>query len=293
MFSYYETCAFFKIGCLDLKYLLNLYNLRKTKEEAQATSVASNIRQFGCTNSFQRPDIKEKIVKTNLERYGVTNARKLEVTKEKYKQTCLLKYGVENVHQAEFVKEKTRKTNIDRYGGPAPLSSEHIKAKAKKTCMERYNTPWMGRNHSYHHIDDKFDSKDEECLYDLLVSVYGKNNVGVHVYSDFFEKEIDFVVADKGYADYDKVLYIEYHGWYGHGPEPYDPNSKKHQEILNNWRAKGYTSYINNWLYRDPELLEIAKWHKLRFKAIYRKDFIEIKRNNLAKQEFIKSLKEL
>ena len=188
---------------------------------------------------------------------------------------------------------KARKTCLEKYGGPAPICSVEVKEKIKQTCLKKYHTSWMGRNHNYHHIDKFFDSKDEKYLYDLFVSIYGYNNVCVHNYSDFLEKEIDFIIIDKKCADWNKVLYIEYHGWYGHGPEPYNPANPNHQKIITQWQAKGFTSFIKLWTYSDPKTLENAKWFNLRYKAIYKNELKAIKSNKHFRDQFIKDLKKL
>ena len=238
-------------------------------------------------NPFQVKEYKEKIKQTNLKKYGIDSLLKKKEFREKNKEICFKKCGNENYNN----REKAKETCLKRYGGVAPICSSEIKEKIKKTCFERYKSSWMGRNHSYHHVDKLFDSKDEKYLYDLFVSIYGYNNVCIHNYSDFLEKEIDFIIIDKGCADWNKVLYIEYHGWYGHGPEPFNPNNIKHQEILEQWKTKGLNSFIKLWTVLDPKTLENAKWFNLRYKTIYKNELKLIKTSKRFQKQFIDNLK--
>ena len=289
LFTFYDTCKFFKISTASLRKLLTVYNLHKTKQESILSEKLHFLKKYGVENPFQAKECKEKIKQTMQNRYGIDSLLKSPEFRNKNKESCFEKYGNENYNN----REKAKKTCLEKYGGPAPICSVEVKEKIKQTCLKKYHTSWMGRNHSYHHIDKFFDSKDEKYLYDLFVSIYGYNNVCVHNYSDFLEKEIDFIIIDKKCADWNKVLYIEYHGWYGHGPEPYNPANPNHQKIITQWQTKGFTSFIKLWTYSDPKTLENAKWFNLRYKAIYKNELKAIKSNKHFRDQFIKNLKKL
>ena len=61
------------------------------------------MRKYGCRNTFQVQEFKDKAVAKLQERYGegVTSPAKSEEILRKMQDTCLKKYGVENPYQAQ------------------------------------------------------------------------------------------------------------------------------------------------------------------------------------------------
>lgn len=96
------------------------------------------LEKYGCENSFQVEEFKDKIKKTNLERYGYEYSTMNHNIQEKYKKTCLDKYGCDNVSKFKEIKEKKKNTYIKHYGVDSPLKCEIIKQKYKQTCLKKY-----------------------------------------------------------------------------------------------------------------------------------------------------------
>ena len=97
----------------------------------------------GLTNSFQFPEVKEKIKKTMLEKYGVEYSGQIEEKKIKSKQTWIKKYGVDNPAKSDIVKEKSKNTCLEKYGVEYSFQSENNKEKSKQTLLSRYGVECM------------------------------------------------------------------------------------------------------------------------------------------------------
>lgn len=82
--------------------------------------------------------IKNKM--TNLEKYGCENSFQSEEVKEKIKETNLLKYGVEFPTQSKDIREKIKQISFERYGTENPAKSEIIQTRMKNTCLEKFGS---------------------------------------------------------------------------------------------------------------------------------------------------------
>lgn len=87
----------------------------------------TNLKKYGCENSFQSEEVKDKIKETNLLKYGVEFPTQSKDIREKIKQINLERYGVEYPVRLDSVKNKIRKTCIERYKSSCFLSSEEMK----------------------------------------------------------------------------------------------------------------------------------------------------------------------
>ena len=56
-------------------------------------------REYGVTNRFALPSVKEAIVKTNVSKYGVSNPMQNDTVRQRMKATCLSRFGVEHPMQ--------------------------------------------------------------------------------------------------------------------------------------------------------------------------------------------------
>lgn len=77
---------------------------------------------------------------TNLKKYGCENSFQSEEVKDKIKETNLLKYGVEFPTQSKDIREKIKKINLERYGVEYPVRLDSVKNKIRETCIERYKS---------------------------------------------------------------------------------------------------------------------------------------------------------
>lgn len=87
----------------------------------------SNLKEYGCENSFQSDLIKLKIKQTNLLKYGVEYPSQSDDIRSKIQKTLNENYGVENPAKSEEIKLKIKKTCIDKYDSHCFLSSEKMK----------------------------------------------------------------------------------------------------------------------------------------------------------------------
>lgn len=108
-----------------------------------------NLIKYGCENSFQREDVKEKIKQTFLERYGATSYTKTKEYKEKVKKTNLKKYGVVNPMQNEEIKNKAIQTNLKKYGVSNVMFVDKFVEKIKNTMLTKYGVENYSQTEDY------------------------------------------------------------------------------------------------------------------------------------------------
>jgi len=244
-------------------------------EKVQEKMKKTNFKIRGVENPFQSEEVKKKIKQTNFKILGVENPFQSEKIKKKIRETCNERYGVEFSLQSEEVRAKIKQTNFERYGFESPLQSEEIKEKIKQTNLERYKAEnpsqskevqkkkyqTMKKNNSFH------TSKPEEKLYSTLCTIYGKEYIIRQYKDNRYPFNCDFYVKDFDF-------FIELNKWQGHGKEPYDPNNKKHQDILKSWEEKTngndmYFAMINVWTKSDPYKRKVAKENNLNYLEVF------------------------
>lgn len=247
---------------------------------------------------------------------------------ERNKRGCLLKYGVDNASKLAEVKEKRVKTMIEKYGVTnsylipeiyenARLDVSVIKRvnNCKNTLMEKYgvncsfNLPWVKCNKNtteakIKEYNTKLKNKsfkgktsnEENTVFIILSNKFGENDI-VRPYIDERYKnpktnrfyECDFYIKSLD-------LFIEYQGYWTHGPHPFNEKSYEDIEILNNIinKAKHSTKYkdaIITWTERDVIKRNVAKENKIKYLELwpYRccKLTIEEQINNYIKRALI------
>lgn len=312
--GYYNHCST-RCSSLD-KNVLNKSKLTKLKRYGDENyhnieqMKETNLKKYGVEFNLSSDKIRQKIKNTNLQKYGVNSVLKLKevhskgiekaATKEvryKVKETCLNKYGVENISQCEIIQNKKKETNMKKYGVEwFPKSSKYkslfnnknyvnkINNKRRKTCLERYGVEFSSqtinmqkKRYNTLKINKSFNkSKPEERCYNLLLTKF--SNVFRNYKTNEYPFACDFYIPELN-------LYIEYNGFWTHGPtkyhEPFDKNNINHINALNIWikrsnelginnrKKKLYQNAIKIWSIEDPKKLKTFIDNKLNFKIFY------------------------
>jgi hypothetical protein len=117
----------------------------------------TNMFLYGVENSFNRPDVWNKMKNTILNIFGVENIsqnldikekvkntrnnfseEKRQEIREKTSNTNLERYGETSYTKTNEYLEKTKRTSLIKYGTENPNQSEIVKNKSRKTCLEKY-----------------------------------------------------------------------------------------------------------------------------------------------------------
>lgn len=203
----------------------------------------------------------EKNLATKLDRYGDTTYN----NQAQHIQTCLDRYGVEHHNQTDEAKKKISGTRI----------REKSQEKAKQTIIAKY-----GDMTSYYNMINckryetmrkngtlgSRETKPEKEMYQKLCQEYGEDNV----IKQYYDKErypfrCDFYVIPE-----DK--FIELHGFWTHGPHPFNKNDPKDQELLlqlEDEQTDWSRAIIYTWADLDVRKLETARRNNLNYEAIY------------------------
>ena len=110
------------------------------------------------------------------------------------------------------------------------------------------------------------ETKPEKEMYQKLCQEYGEDNV----IKQYYDKErypfrCDFYIIPE-----DK--FIELHGFWTHGPHPFNKNDPKDQELLlqlEDEQTEWSRAIIYTWTDLDVRKLETAKQNNLNYEAIY------------------------
>lgn len=234
------------------------------------------LRKYGVDNISKVDEIKEKKKQTHIKHYGTENNFGLESVK----QTIINKYGIDNISKLDEIKENKKHTTFLHYGVEYyilhPIARE--KRKSLESIIKEHET--KKKNGSYKN------SNEEDYVYILLQKKFGKENI-IRQYIDNIKYpfKCDFYIKN-----YD--IYIEYNGYCSHGKHPYDHNSIKDNEILENWkynneriqkltnRKSQYQNYIETWTIRDPKKRLYAKKYNLNYIELWSIDEAQMYINN-------------
>lgn len=280
----------------------NYHNIEQMKK--------TNLKKYGTQFSLSSEEIRQKIKNTNLKKYGVTSILKLKkvhdkgikkaatkASRNKVKNTCLQKYGVENVSKCEIIKNKKKETNLKKYGVEWFAKSDKYKNlfknkdfvknfnnSRKNTCLNKYGVQNCSqikaaqiKRYNTMKLNNTFNkSKPEQRCYEKLLAKFSnvKRNYKTKLYPfacDFYIPELD--------------LYIEYNGYWTHGPTkyhcPFDKSNEEHLNVLKLWEQKSkeinfkfntkkiYKNAIRIWSIEDPLKLKTFKENNLNYKIFY------------------------
>jgi len=123
-------------------YIINDLNEIVLCSECNEKKVKFNSFSVGhskcCSKKCQKKWTKKKRIETNLKKYGCENTFQSSIIKEKIKKTNIERYGVDIPSKSTTIKEKTIKTNLQRYGCKSPLNNDSVKEKTIKTNIKKY-----------------------------------------------------------------------------------------------------------------------------------------------------------
>ena len=247
---------------------------------------------------------RENFEKTMLLKYGVKNALQNKEILKRAKDTIFERYGVSSPVKNESIKEKIVKTNIKKYGNIAPACSKEIIDKIKQTNIKKYGTEWYFNTDDYKELRKKnqnewaekaidsavrngtrYSSKPEEKMFELLCSIFGKNNVIRQYKTKEYPFLCDFYLVKQN-------IYIEYNGTYFHSDSLYDEvrDKEKYLKLLEkcNDGKPTYKRMLDVWSVKDKKKYEVAKKNNLNFIIMYKywdNDWLEFTKGRISYSE--------
>ena len=99
-----------------------------------------NLKNHGCGNPFNNPDIQIGIRKLMLEKYGSENISQTDHFKVKSKETFLKNFGYDNPQKCPEINNRTNQTRKDKYGDN--LNGWAVKSTTFETNLNRYGNKW-------------------------------------------------------------------------------------------------------------------------------------------------------
>ena len=240
----------------------------------------NNLVKYGVENTSQLKEIQEKIIQTSLQRYNTSRPQKSDVVKNKTKQTCIDKYGTSSYYQTSEFKEKSKQTKLIRHNNEYYNNPN----KRKQTCLKRYGVKTvlvlpevMAKANSKEAIDKMNDTKrknktfnvsrQEDTLYNNLVTIFNKNNVKRQYKSDLYPFACDFYIEPLD-------MYIELNLHWTHGGHFFDKTSDADLQILAKWKEKAKKSKyfrvaLNVWTKLDLIKRDTAKKNNLNYITLW------------------------
>ena len=246
---------------------VNISKSLRTEEQKQKSLEKSKEtckKIYGCEFPNQSPIVKEHRMETFKKKYGVpyfVQSKEFQEMvpeiQEKIKKACEEEFGVDNFSKSQEFRdrlpertEKTKETCKRLYGVEYVMQIPDVRAKVLESKKRNGTTNT---------------SKNEAKIKELLLikfpdTIYQYN-------SDIYPFDCDFYIPSQD-------LYIEYHGHWTHGKEPFDKNNQKHLNIINKWEVKSknskfYRTAIYVWTDLDVRKLETFKKNKLNYKIFY------------------------
>lgn len=241
--------------------ILARFNIKKSPALVKLSQIESN------KETYSTGEPQKKIANTFKTKYGVDSILTLDSVKEKIKKTVIERYGVDHYSKTKEYREKFINTTRIRYGVDHPSQNEDIAKKMGDGIKKAYSTGEPQKkindtkrlNHTFN------SSKPEEIIYEKLVNHFSKEDVIRQYRSELYPFNCDFYIKSLD-------LYIEYQGSWCHGREPYNPNKKEHQLILEKWKKRDtdyYNIAIDRWTRSDPLKRRTAKKNNLNWKEFF------------------------
>lgn len=262
-----------------------------SKDNRIKKSETSTLKKYGVRYNLQNKKTHEK----TLEKWNGQSPFSNKEIQERAKKTIKEKYGVDNAMQVKEICQKSRRTRLEIYG-----TEKAHPEKAKATMQERYGVDYFSQSNKFKKLwpknggDPEFNnkvrekeyntkkennsfntSKPEEKVYTLLLTKFNEDDI-VRQYTDerYGTYVCDFYIKSKD-------LFIEYHGHWGHGGKPFDPNDEECIKRVNYWKKRAkliplnkhntnfYYVNINGWCVRDVEKFDLAKKNRLNYVVFY------------------------
>lgn len=227
----------------------------------------TNMQRYGGASPFSSADVRAKARETVIRNYGVDNVSRNPVIMAKQRQSMKRKYGVEYPLQSDIIYNKVRQTCMDRYDSVSPLSSSVVRQKIKHTVYDKYGVDNVAKALA---VQNKIQttkrqngtfntSNSEDNLYDMLCSVFGKDDVIRQYSSDLYPFACDFYIKSRD-------MYIELNAHWSHGGHWY--NIKNDDTVLCEWKDKHteyYDNAVNVWSRKDVLKRQTAMRNNLNY----------------------------
>lgn len=229
----------------------------------------TNMQRYGCRRPLQNQQILQSQQETVQLEYGVKNVMHLDDVKEKLKQTNQDRYGTDYTCEADSVRVKREETNKRKYGGVSPFCSQEVQAKSRKSWKQTYgvDNPMFDASVVKKVSESKFangtfhTSSVEDELYDLLVTVFGEEDVKRQYTSDVYPFACDFYLPSRD-------LYLELNASWTHGFHWFDVSRSEDMDVKHLWESKQtdyYANAVHVWTQKDVEKRETAKKNGLNY----------------------------
>lgn len=273
-----ETKEAYKKSCIDKYGVDNPMKNKNVVDKGKETCK----NKYGVVRASLLKEYQDKVKETNMKRYGVEVPLQNKEINKKWHETCYVNFGTYSPLANKEIYNKTEETTYKKYGVYCVFNRKENREKllSEKTKQKRYET--LRRNHTFN------TSKIEETIYEKLIDIYGKNDI-LREYKDKdrYPYRCDFYIKSLD-------LFIEVQGYYTHGKEPYNPNSIKHQILVQKYKERYGTNCqaITIWTIKDVEKRNKAKENNLKYLEIFNKDILKIKQDitilNLIINNFLK-----
>lgn len=261
---------------------LKKFNIKKSIEQETANRKLTFLKNLGVDNPMKDTKIRNSNIKIkyNLnydklyDLYVVKNLRQPEVAKElnlsiNYIQRILRKFNIRK--SIQNIAETRKQTNLCVYGVNAPAQTEKVRKKMIETQKNNNNFVCSGPELR---IFKKLKEIYPNTIYQYTDERYKDPTSGILWKCDYYIPELD--------------LFIEYQGYFTHGPsynklnchEPFDKTNPKHLKMLDIINEKYTTAKLQSvrknpgtlypillkvWTKTDPLKRKIAKNNKLKY----------------------------
>lgn len=261
----HETKEAYKKSCIDKYGVDNPMKNKNVVDKGKETCK----NKYGVVRASLLKEYQDKVKETNMKRYGVEVPLQNREINKKWHETCYVNFGTYSPLANKEIYDKAEETTYKKYGVYCIFNTKENREKllSEKTKQKRYET--LRRNHTFN------TSKIEETIYEKLIDIYGKNDI-LREYKDKdrYPYRCDFYIKSLD-------LFIEVQGYYTHGKEPYNPNSIKHQILVQKYKERygPNCQAITIWTIKDVEKRNKAKENNLKYLEIFHKDILKIKQD--------------
>ena len=234
-----ETKEAYKKSCIDKYGVDNPMKNKNVVEKGKETCR----NKYGVVRASLLKEYQDKVKETNMKRYGVEVPLQNREINKKWHETCYVNFGTYSPLANKEIYDKAEETTYKKYGVYCVFNTKENREKllSEKTKQKRYET--LRRNHTFN------TSKIEETIYEKLIDIYGKSDI-LREYKDKdrYPYRCDFYIKSLD-------LFIEVQGYYTHGKEPYNPNSIKHQILVQKYKERYGTNCqpVTIWTIKDVE----------------------------------------
>ena len=197
------------------------------------------------------------------------------------------------VWESQEAISKKEQHSFEKHGCASPNQSSIVKARKKDSCLKKYGVDSYSKTQMYHvqmlAADSRRKQKEhatkskngswstsapEDRVHSFLVGIFGKDNVERQHRSQKYPFSCDFYIPCLD-------LYIECNFSWTHGGHWFDSSSTSDHAMLEKWKSRGtkyYKNAIATWTIRDVKKKECVEKNGLRFIALWREDYGELRR---------------